>query len=293
MIKKPKTRSMIFTLYGDYIRRYGDEIWIGSLIELLEAFDHNEQAVRAAISRMSKQNWISRRKEGNKSYYSLTNKGIKRMDEAAGRIYRIKPKHWDGKWTMFQYTIPEEKRQIRDELRKELAWSGFGFLLNSVWIAPNDLSSQANDIIEKYDIADYVHLFTSKNLGPKSNDQIVKECWDIDFINQRYESFINNHKEKYEMDKMKIAAGEYNEKECFVKRTLLVHYYRKSLFVDPGLPEELLPEKWLGEEAAKLFDSYYKILSKPATIFFEECFAKGYDNFEKAPNQNGYPYIIK
>ncbi|GIO23622.1 phenylacetic acid degradation operon negative regulatory protein PaaX [Oceanobacillus sp. J11TS1] len=281
MIKKPKTRSMIFTLYGDYIRRYGDEIWIGSLIELLEAFDHNEQAVRAAISRMSKQNWIERRKEGNKSYYSLTKQGIKRMDEAAGRIYRVEPEEWDGKWRMLHYTIPEDKRQIRDELRKELTWSGFGSSLNSVWITPNDLIPQAQDIIEKYNLEDYVHLFISKNIGPQSNEQIVRECWDLDFINQRYELFINENKERYKKDKVKIEAGEYNEKDCFVKRTLLVHYYRKSLFIDPGLPKELLPEKWAGEEAAKLFDSYYRILSKPANIFFEEVFSKGYEISEK------------
>lgn len=280
MIKKPNTRSMIFTLYGDYIRRYGDEIWIGSLIELLEAFDHNEQSVRAAISRMSKQNWLTSRKEGNKSYYSLTKQGVNRMDEAAGRIYQTEPKKWDGKWRMFQYTIPEEKRNIRDELRKELTWSGFGPLFNSMWVTPNDLSTQAEDIIERYGIKDNVHLFIAENRGPKSDEEIIQECWNMDYINERYEVFINTNKDIYEEDKVKIAAGECDEKECFVKRTRLVHYYRKSLFIDPGLPKELLPEKWLGEEAAKLFDSYYKILSKPANIFFEAVFAKGYEDYK-------------
>lgn len=61
------TRSMIFTLYGDYIRHYGNEIWIGSLIRLLEEFGHNEQAVRAAISRMNKQGWIVSANRGTKA----------------------------------------------------------------------------------------------------------------------------------------------------------------------------------------------------------------------------------
>lgn len=281
MQSKPNTRSMIFTLYGDYIRHYRNEIWIGSLIELLEAFGHNPQAVRAAISRMYKQNWITNRKEGNKSFYSLTEQGIKRMDEAAGRIYRIDPAKWDGKWRMVLYTIPEEKRQIRDELRKELSWSGLGLLSNSIWVTPNDLSSQINDIIEKYGIKDFVHFFISENQGFQSNEQIVNDCWDLNYTNERYELFINKNKEKYEADRVKIEAGEMSEKECFVKRTLLVHYYRKSLFVDPGLPKELLPVKWKGETAAKLFNDYYKILAKPANAFFEDVFSKGYEQKKK------------
>lgn len=280
MIKKPNTRSMIFTLYGDYIRRYGGEIWIGSLIELLEPFDHTEQAVRTAIYRMGKQNWLTSRKEANKSYYSLTKQGVKRMDEAASRIYRIEPGKWDGKWRMVHYSIPEENRHIRDEFRQELSWSGFGPLLNSVWVSPNELTSQVHDMVERYDIKEHVHLFVSENQGPKTDLDIIKQCWDIDFINERYELFIEKNENKFIEDKKRIELGKYSEKDCFVKRTMLVHYYRKSLFIDPGLPKELLPNKWLGEEAAKLFDKYYKILEKPANIFFEKVFAKGYDSFE-------------
>ena len=91
------TRSMIFTLYGDYISHYGSKIWIGSLIKLLNEFGHNDQSVRAAISRMNKQGWVQAEKIGNKSYYSLTPRGQKRIDEAGKRIFKLKPEHqlWD------------------------------------------------------------------------------------------------------------------------------------------------------------------------------------------------------
>src|SRR5690606_31840498 len=112
------TRSMIFTLYGDYIRHYGNEIWIGSLIRLLKEFGHNEQSVRAAISRMNKQGWVQAKRDGNKSFYSLTDQGKARMEEAAERIFKLKPNSWDGKWRVLMYNIPEDIRTIRDELRQ-------------------------------------------------------------------------------------------------------------------------------------------------------------------------------
>lgn len=260
---------MIFTLYGDYIRHYGSVIWIGSLIRLLKEFGHNEQSVRAAISRMSKQEWLQSEKKGNKSYYSLTDQGQSRMEEAAKRIYKLEPSTWDGEWRILVYTIPEKKRHIRDELRQELVWSGFGLLSNSCWITPNPLDTQVNNLIEKYDISSYVSFFRGTKEDKGDPKKLVEKCWNIDEINDRYSSFIEKYSQKYIIDKNKIEQGKMSDGSCFVERTLLVHQYRKFLFIDPGLPSELLPEQWLGDSAAALFADYYRTLAKPATRFFE------------------------
>ncbi|WP_106496352.1 phenylacetic acid degradation operon negative regulatory protein PaaX [Lentibacillus sp. Marseille-P4043] len=275
MDKQFNTRSMIFTLYGDYIRHYGNAIWIGSLIRLLEEFGHNEQSVRAAISRMNKQGWVQSEKVGNKSYYSLTEDGKARMEEASKRIYKSKSPSWDGKWRMLVYTIPEEKRHLRDELRKELVWSGFGLLSNSCWITPNPLEEQINRLVTKYEIGEYVSFFRSTYEGMSSNEDLVTKCWDIDDVNERYSQFIQEYSQKYVIDKNKIEKGEMSEGSCFVECALLVHQFRKFLFIDPNLPEELLPAKWLGDSASSLFADYYQLLQKPATRFFESVFEMG------------------
>jgi phenylacetic acid degradation operon negative regulatory protein len=269
------TRSMIFTLYGDYIRHYGNKIWIGSLIRLLNEFGHNDQAVRAAISRMLKQGWVESEKQGNKSFYFLSELGSNRIEEAAGRIFKLKPEEWDGKWRILMYTIPEEIRNIRDELRKELVWSGFGTFSNSCWVSPNNLEKQVKDLIIKYDIEEYVDFFEAEYKGPHKNKRLIEKSWDLEDINEKYQGFISEYSQKYIIDKNKIIKGEMTPAECFVERTKLVHEYRKFLFVDPGLPEELLPKKWLGGHAASLFSEYYKELAEPASHFFEEVFKEG------------------
>ncbi|WP_077324480.1 phenylacetic acid degradation operon negative regulatory protein PaaX [Virgibacillus siamensis] len=275
MEKQFNTRSMIFTLYGDYIRHHGNVIWIGSLIRLLKEFGHNEMSVRAAISRMNKQGWIQSEKIGNKSYYSLTERGKARMEEASKRIYKSKSPSWDGMWRMLVYTIPENKRHLRDELRKELVWSGFGLLSNSCWITPNPLEDQINRLVEKYEIADYVSFFRSTYEGMSTNQELVTKCWDIDDVNDRYSEFIRDYSQRYVIDKPKIEKGEISDGSCFVKAAMLVHQYRKFLFIDPNLPGELLPEKWLGDSAASLFTDYYQLLQSPANRFFESVFELG------------------
>jgi phenylacetic acid degradation operon negative regulatory protein len=266
---------MIFTLYGDYIRHYGNEIWIGSLISLLQEFGHNEQSVRAAISRMNKQGWIQSKRVGNKSFYSLTDIGKARMEEAAERIYKIKPHSWDGKWRILIYNIPEEIRNVRDELRQELIWSGFGSMSTSCWLSPNPLEKQVYGLIEKYEIKEYVNFFISQYDGPKEDQSLVRNCWNLDEINERYEEFMREYSQKYVIAKNKIEKGNMTDGQCFVERTILVHEYRKFLFIDPGLPAELLPDKWLGDSAADLFSEYYVALAEKASQFFEGVFRKG------------------
>lgn len=286
---------MIFTLYGDYISHYGSEIWIGSLIRLLSEFGHNDQSVRAAISRMNKQGWVQGEKIGNKSYYSLTERGQKRIDEAAKRIFKFFPEKWDGQWRILMYTIPEEIRTVRDELRKELVWSGFGSLSNSCWISANKLERQVNELIEKYNIGEYVDFFFAKYAGPHADIRIVEKSWNLEEINAKYQAFISEYSQKYIIDKNKIQKGQMTEAKCFVERAKLVHEYRKFLFVDPGLPEELLPEKWLGGHAASLFSDYYKELAEPASRFFESVFAEGNEVKHKDANYDvlDHPYIVE
>ncbi|WP_050615000.1 phenylacetic acid degradation operon negative regulatory protein PaaX [Bacillus testis] len=289
------TQSMIFTIYGEYVRHYGNKIWIGSLISLLKEFGHNEQGVRVAISRMVKQGWLQSEKQGNKSNYFLTEQGIGRMEEAAKRIYKLAPQKWDGKWRILMYTIPEEKRQIRDELRKELLWSGFGSFSNACWISPNHLEKEVRLLIQKYHIEEYTDFFISDYMGPRNPLELVEKSWPLDEIEEKYEAFIATYSPQYIIHQSSIQRGEMSDGECFVELTNLVHEYRKFLFIDPGLPKELLRSRWSGNHAALLFSEYYKILAGPANRFFEQIFREGNDLGQKEDSYNAaeHPLIVE
>lgn len=288
------TKSMIFTIYGDYIRHYGNKIWVGSLIRLMKEFGHNEQGVRVAVSRMLKQGWVQSERQGNKSYYFLTSRGVDRIEEAAKRIFKLNPHKWDGKWRILMYTIPEEKRQIRDELRKELLWSGFGSFSNSCWISPNNLEKEVEALIEKYDISNYVDFFVSEYKGPKDNESLVEKSWPLEEIEKKYEEFISTYSKQFIIHQSIISRGEMSDAQCFVERTKLVHEYRKFLFIDPGLPSELLPPMWGGNHAASLFSQYYKVLAGPASRFFESVFEADNDLRKKDESYDAtdHPLIL-
>lgn len=268
-----KSQSMLFTIYGEYVRHYGGEIWVGSLTKLMGEFGLSEPAIRAAISRTMKQGWIESRRIGNRSYYRMTLRGKKRLDEAALRIYKEVPTEWDGSWCMVSYNIPEESRHLRDQLRKELSWMGFGMLANSTWISPHHLEERVKDMNEAYEITPYVEIFNARHLGWSEPTRLVSKCWNLDEINAAYEGFIAEYQPKYEDIKRRLYQREgLQDSECFVEKTKLVHEYRKFLFIDPSLPDELLPDFWLGREAAELFRGYYDLLNPGAVRFFLSFF---------------------
>ncbi|MCX7572188.1 phenylacetic acid degradation operon negative regulatory protein PaaX [Tumebacillus sp. DT12] len=271
--------SLLFTLYGDPIRYYGGEVPISGLIRLMAEFGFTEGAVRAAVHRMSQQGWLTSRREARASYYSLSPRGQERIEEAADRIYAVEGSDWDGKWRLFHYSIPESHRKIREKLRKEMAWLGYGTLNGNAWIAPFDRLRQVRRLLQQYELEEHVQMFVADNVGPYSDRELVRKCWPVDEMKALYEEFIDD----FEIRMADARKGTLSDAQAFVLKTLLVHEYRKFLFVDPGLPDELLETEWAGRRASKMFRDWYRELNAPAQRFFEAVCGESLPKVETPP----------
>lgn len=272
----------MFTLYGEYIQYYGGEIWVGSLIKLMEGFGVSESSVRGAILRMVQKNLLDVRKIGNKSYYSLTSHGNRRVQDGVERVYSAPKQKWDGKWRILSYSFPEEKRELRNELRKELTWTGFGVLSNSTWISPNPLENQVMDLIRAYKIEDNAVLFSSGASVSHDNHILIEKGWNLQEIADDYTHFIDKYKPKLEELRQRAILNQIDDQECFLKRTIIVHEYRKFLFKDPGFPRDLLPDDWPGLKAREIFWNIHQVLAIPAIRYFES-------HYLGAPDRNIEP----
>jgi DNA-binding transcriptional regulator PaaX len=52
-------------------------------------------------------------------------------------------KHWDGKWRIVAFDIPEKQRHLRSEMRSVLKRTGFIQLQKSIWVFPHDCEELA------------------------------------------------------------------------------------------------------------------------------------------------------
>lgn len=263
-------RSAMLTLYGDYVRHRGGEIGIGSLIKLLSHFGLSEQSIRSSVSRMCRAGILKVRRNKSRSYYSLTEEGLAMMQKGERRIFDRKRAKWNGFWNIVVYYIPEENREARDRLRQELAWMGFGPLSTATWISPHDLTDEVKELAEKLKVKQYIQVFQTRCQNTNDPESIVSRCWDLGKIRKRYAHFIKEYHERMEAYQKRIADGVSIEpSEYFVERFKLIDDYRRLPYLDPDLPEELLPVNWPRSEATELFDQYHDLLTEKANLYFD------------------------
>ncbi|MFD2924571.1 PaaX family transcriptional regulator [Halobacillus naozhouensis] len=278
-----KPRSLMFTLFGEYVQNYGGEIWVGSLIQMMERFGVSESSVRGAILRMVQKDLMKVRKIGNRSYYSFTPQGINQINEGVKRVYSERNAKWDGQWRILTYSFPEAKRDMRNEIRKELNWTGFGAISNSTWVSPNPIEKQVMELMERHQLGDYMMLFTSSKVMSHDNQEIVNKGWDLQHISDEYDRFIQEHLKIYDYLREKALQNTLTDEESFIERTKIVHEYRKFLFNDPIFPVDLLPENFRGTEARELFWKIHQMISIPAVRCFESL-------YESAPDREVEPH---
>ena len=269
-------RAALLTLYGDYgLQIPQGEIGIGSLIELLSNFGLSEQAIRSAVSRMCRNGILKVRRMNTKSYYSLTEEGSGLLETGKQRIFDRKKRHWNDRWTIVTYSIPEQQRTVRNQLRQELGWLGFGPLSKATWISPNNLIEQVEEIANRLHIKDHIQIFETQHHGSTDPQNIVSRCWDLKRLHKKYNDFMTKYQPKLEDYQRRLDSNiSIDSSTCFVERFELIHEYRKFPFFDPDLPVELLPKDWLCFEAADLFHRYYGLLTNRACEYFDSVYKR-------------------
>jgi phenylacetic acid degradation operon negative regulatory protein len=264
-----RPNSFIFTLYGDMVHRLAGDgsLWIGALIRLMASFGVSAPAVRQAVSRMSRQGWLAARREGNRAFYTVTERGRRRIEELSPRIYGPVIE-WDGRWRLLTYAIGEAHRKRRERLRKELAVLGWAQLSPSTWISPSDTLVAAREAARATRTLDAVNLFTSEYRGPLGDRALLERCWNVAEIASAYRAFIARYEPRLHRER---ERNELTDEAALVERLWLVHDYRKFAYLDPGLPSELLPAHWPGTAAAALFREYYAAVDAKSQRYFHLC----------------------
>ena len=143
-----KPRSLILDLFGDYLRYADAEVRLSHLTSLLGAFDIAAPTVRVTMSRLRREHWFTTHRVGREMIYRLTPELLEVLDEGRQRIFAAPTSEWTGRWTMVVYQMSESERQERNQLRKTLAWHGFGPLATSTWLAPGDRRVEARAIVD-------------------------------------------------------------------------------------------------------------------------------------------------
>jgi phenylacetic acid degradation operon negative regulatory protein len=242
-------RALIVTIYGLYARDTDGWFSIAALIKLMAELGIEEPAVRSAISRLKLRGLLESRRVAGAAGYGLSVGGRKILSDGDRRIFRQPRASSNDGWLLAVFSVPEHERARRHALRSRLAWLGFGTVSAGVWIAPAQLAEETRDVLAADDLAAYVSLFTAGYLAFGDVRDKIGQWWDLDRLEQLYQAFIDSAAPV-------LAWWQHADNDpgqAFADYVRVLTAWRRLPFLDPGLPQDLLPADWHGARAAELF----------------------------------------
>ncbi|GIH91425.1 PaaX family transcriptional regulator C-terminal domain-containing protein [Planobispora siamensis] len=251
-------RAALFDLYGDHLRSRGGRASVAALVRLLAPLEIAAPAVRTAISRMVRQGWLTPVRLPSGPGYEVTPKCVRRLDEAALRIYRAGTIAWSGRWHLVVLQ-PLRERPRRERVKADLSFLGYAPLSETTWIGPRSSPELDSLLAGEKAVAERFEAVLDGD--PRA---MVARTWDLEAIGTAYEEWLAQATELIGA----LPDGSPDDR-VFATRSRLLHGWRNFLFRDPGLPACLLPDGWAGEKARAYFEQEAARLLPAAAAFVD------------------------
>jgi phenylacetic acid degradation operon negative regulatory protein len=240
-------RSILLTILGEFVYPEEQPVWTSTLLHILTGVGVEEKAARQAIARGAAAGWITSGRSGREVCWHLTPAGRQLIKEGAERVESLSADsaEWDCRWLILIITVPESNRVVRRRLYSSLSWAGFGNPTPGIWISPHpEREGEARRVIDNLKLSSSTFSFVGScaSIG-LSEHNLVKRAWNLGAVEAYYEEVL---------DRFKGLQPKEGDPILFT-HVQLVNQWQRFPFIDPQLPDALLPTDWIGRRAAVLF----------------------------------------
>ena len=258
--RRPK--SLILDVYGRYSAQFRGWIAVSDLVTMMDLLDVDEQAVRSAVSRMTRRGLLEPEVRGKVRGYRTTPEADELLADGDRRIYvSMEPAALEDGWVLVSFSMPESDRNKRHVLRSKLTWHGMGNLSSGLWIGPARVLEDVSETLVREGFAEYADVFRASYEGLGDVSHLVRHSWDIDALAALYKDFLDD---QLPVRDALRGARPIEPADAFAIYTTALHEWRKFPYLDPGLPSELLPDEWPGRVAANVFAELRSLLEPQA-----------------------------
>jgi phenylacetic acid degradation operon negative regulatory protein len=238
-------RSLLLTVLGEVVLPSGGPVWTQTVVDVLGLVGVEEKSARQALARTAADGVLVSERVGRRVRWELSSSGRRLLTEGAARIYAHGRGRagWDGRWLVVVASVPEQQRARRHRLRTRLAWAGLGSPATGMWVSPDTgRLDEVREVLGEIGPAD-AHVVTGEYHGGLSVEELATRAWDLADLGARYEDFVDRFADLVPADDAATLAAQIR----------LVDAWRRFPFLDPGLPDALLPGTWAGHRAAEVF----------------------------------------
>lgn len=277
---QPAHHRQIVTIFGLYGRAGSSGLAVATVIRLMRQAGAEPTSVRSSVSRLKRRGVLVSTTVGTQRGYSLSPELSRHFVIGDQRIFRPKTAALSDPWLLVTYSVPESDRSIRHKLRNGLARLGFGAVAPGLVIAPAHLRPELLEFIEAYDLEDYVQYFSAQPEGPGELRRSTAQWWDLQALESHYAEFLDQYAGLDPLWREKTRGGtqldhltDEDLRSGFRDHLQMFTAWRRLPYLDPGLPQEVLPAGWKGFTARDLFRALEESLSPVARHYAEEVIA--------------------
>jgi phenylacetic acid degradation operon negative regulatory protein len=217
--------SIVITIFGDAIAPRGGVAALADILTITAAMGIEGGAVRTAMSRLAKEGWVERRREGRTSHYALTPHGEDTFLAATRRIYS----------PTFATPVETARLVITEGEAPGLPLRpSVGLLLDQP--APPDALSTVIDLADA--------------------PEWVRRAVLSDSLASDYQSLADD------FEKARQTHANAPPLDALALRILAIHFWRRLVLRHPAPPAPLTPNDWPGVRChAALANLYADILT--------------------------------
>lgn len=262
----PRHQHLIVTVYGLYARNQDGTFAVADLIQLLGDLGVESAGVRSSVSRLKKRGVLVSLKRGGSAAYKLSPELEDVFSAGDERIFAPRRAQKDDAWLLASFSVPEAQRHLRHRLRTILTRVGCGQVSPGLWIAPGNLADEVEQQLRRAELMEYVDLFKATHLTGGHIEEKVGQWWDLPSLEALYTDFLQRHQPVLQRWEKREGDAESPEllKQAFADYVPMVTQWRRLPYMDPGLPEEYLPDNWHGLAAQELFTKLHALLGPKA-----------------------------
>lgn len=239
--------SLVLSIVGLYLRRVGGWISTADLVALAAEAGVSGPLARTSIARLKKRGILAPKAADRSAGYCLPAAAEDILSRGDRRIFSVRHMSADSKWCVISFSIPESKRAVRGQLRRQLTWIGAGLLSSGLWIVPDFLRDEVEEILVGLDARQYaVLLRTEQPIVDGPIKDAIATWWDLERLACLHEEFAATCRQI-------LAQPADDDAAAFRGYVTGIDSWRAIPYLDPGLDYDLLPADWPGRETETLF----------------------------------------
>ncbi|WP_416403033.1 PaaX family transcriptional regulator C-terminal domain-containing protein [Arthrobacter sp. LFS091] len=262
------TTSLLRTVIGLYLRDAGGWMSAKDIVALMEALGTSGTVTRTALGRLRKKDVVLQENRDGLPGYTLTDGASTMLARGDRRIYNPRSMGDADPWCLISFSIPETEREKRHQLRRRLHWIGCGTVAAGLWICPDSLRGEVEEILADLDLRDMATVFVTETplVGGSLRDA-ASNWWDLEAVAGLHKDFIREHGAAVSGHAVDVSA------QAFATYVQCIDRWRIIPYLDPGLPAAFLPADWPGAEGAELFKRIVAAYAEPSAEFVRRCLA--------------------